>query len=116
VIELRIDSLAAGGDGVERANDGRVVFVPFAAPGDRVRVRIVAERARAPRAARSTRCSSRAPRAPSRTAPQIGRFWLAQRTRGWNLGWDRFRVLLAQDALPQPRIVHRATVANEAVL
>ena len=39
-IELRIDSLAAGGDGVGRADDGRVVFVPFTAPGDRVRVEI----------------------------------------------------------------------------
>jgi len=46
VIELSIDSLAAGGDGVGRAADGRVVFVPLAAPGDRVRVRLVEERAR----------------------------------------------------------------------
>jgi 23S rRNA (uracil1939-C5)-methyltransferase len=45
-IELQIESLAAGGDGVARAPDGRVVFVPFAAPGDRLRVRVVAERAR----------------------------------------------------------------------
>ena len=45
-IELRIDSLAAGGDGVGRADDGRVVFVPFTAPGDRVRVEIRSERAR----------------------------------------------------------------------
>lgn len=44
-IELHIDSLAAGGDGVGRGPDGRVVFVPGTAPGDRVRVRI--ERARA---------------------------------------------------------------------
>lgn len=35
-----IDELAAGGDGVGRADDGRVVFVPFTAPGDRVRVRV----------------------------------------------------------------------------
>jgi 23S rRNA (uracil1939-C5)-methyltransferase len=41
VIELRIDALAAGGDGVGRDADGRVVFVPFAAPGDRLRVRVV---------------------------------------------------------------------------
>ena len=41
---LVIEALAAGGDGVGRACDGRVVFVPFTAPGDRVRVRI--ERAR----------------------------------------------------------------------
>lgn len=37
-VELTIESLAAGGDGVGRAPDGRVVFVPFTAPGDRVRV------------------------------------------------------------------------------
>jgi 23S rRNA (uracil1939-C5)-methyltransferase len=39
-LTLRIDELAAGGDGVGRAADGRVVFVPFTAPGDRVRVRV----------------------------------------------------------------------------
>jgi len=39
-LELRIDSLAAGGDGVARGPDGRVVFVPATVPGDRVRVRI----------------------------------------------------------------------------
>jgi 23S rRNA (uracil1939-C5)-methyltransferase len=43
---VRIDALAAGGDGVGRAPDGRVVFVPLAAPGDRVSVRICQERAR----------------------------------------------------------------------
>lgn len=43
---LRIDALAAGGDAVGRAPDGRVVFVPLAAPGDRVAVRIRQERAR----------------------------------------------------------------------
>ncbi len=36
--ELAIDSIAAGGDGVGRA-DGRVVFVPRTAPGDVVRAR-----------------------------------------------------------------------------
>jgi 23S rRNA (uracil1939-C5)-methyltransferase len=41
VFELEIHSLAAGGDGVGRAPDGRVVFVPDTAPGDRVRVRVV---------------------------------------------------------------------------
>jgi 23S rRNA (uracil1939-C5)-methyltransferase len=45
-VELVIESLAAGGDGVAHDPDGRVVFVPFTAPGDRVRVRIVRERAR----------------------------------------------------------------------
>jgi 23S rRNA (uracil1939-C5)-methyltransferase len=46
VLELSIDALAAGGDGVGRGPDGRVVFVPFAAPGDRLRVRLTEERAR----------------------------------------------------------------------
>jgi len=46
VFELRIDSLAAGGDGVGRDDDGRVVFVPFTAPGDRARVRVVGSHAR----------------------------------------------------------------------
>ncbi|MGI9077517.1 MAG: TRAM domain-containing protein, partial [Gemmatimonadaceae bacterium] len=32
-VELRIESVAAGGDGVARA-DGLVVFVPRSAPGD----------------------------------------------------------------------------------
>ncbi|MEQ9569202.1 MAG: TRAM domain-containing protein [Longimicrobiales bacterium] len=36
-----IDSIAAGGDGVGRLDDGRVVFVPRTAPGDRVTVRPV---------------------------------------------------------------------------
>ena len=40
-LELTIDSLAAGGDGVGRAADGCVVFVPESAPGDRVRVTVV---------------------------------------------------------------------------
>jgi 23S rRNA (uracil1939-C5)-methyltransferase len=35
--ELRIDSIAAGGDGVGR-HDGMVAFVPRTSPGDRVRV------------------------------------------------------------------------------
>jgi 23S rRNA (uracil1939-C5)-methyltransferase len=40
VLELRIDSIAAGGDGVGR-HDGMVVFVPRTAPGDVVRVSAV---------------------------------------------------------------------------
>jgi tRNA/tmRNA/rRNA uracil-C5-methylase (TrmA/RlmC/RlmD family) len=46
ILELDIDELAAGGDGVGRAADGRVVFVPFTAPGDRVRVRVEGDRGR----------------------------------------------------------------------
>jgi 23S rRNA (uracil1939-C5)-methyltransferase len=39
VVELTIDAIAAGGDGIGRA-DGVAVFVPRTAPGDRVRVSI----------------------------------------------------------------------------
>jgi 23S rRNA (uracil1939-C5)-methyltransferase len=49
-LELTIDSLAAGGDGVGRAADGRVVFVPFTAPGDRVCVRVTRAHSRFARA------------------------------------------------------------------
>lgn len=42
-LELTTDSLAAGGDAVGRGEDGRVVFVPGAAPGERVRVRLTEE-------------------------------------------------------------------------
>jgi 23S rRNA (uracil1939-C5)-methyltransferase len=38
-LEVEIERLVAGGDGLARV-DGRVVFVPDTAPGDRVRVRI----------------------------------------------------------------------------
>lgn len=40
-LEVTIESLAAGGEGVGRDASGRVVFVPFAAPGDRLLVRVV---------------------------------------------------------------------------
>lgn len=40
--EIAIDSIAAGGDGVGRV-EGRVVFVPRAAPGDVARVRLQAK-------------------------------------------------------------------------
>lgn len=43
---LRITDLARGGAGVARDEEGRVIFVPFTAPGDQVRVRIVEERRR----------------------------------------------------------------------
>ena len=45
-IELVVERLAAGGEGVGRAPDGRVVFVPYTAPGDRVRVRVTQQRKR----------------------------------------------------------------------
>lgn len=39
-IVVAIDALAAGGDGVGRLADGRAVFVPQAAPGDRLRLEV----------------------------------------------------------------------------
>jgi 23S rRNA (uracil1939-C5)-methyltransferase len=41
IIALDVTALAAGGDGVGRDTAGRVTFVPRAAPGDRLRVRLV---------------------------------------------------------------------------
>jgi 23S rRNA (uracil1939-C5)-methyltransferase len=40
VLEVFIESLAAGGDGVGRDDSGRVAFVPYAAPGDTVKAQI----------------------------------------------------------------------------
>lgn len=45
VLELQITSLAAGGDGVGRDDNGRVTFVPRTVPGDRVRATLVTEKA-----------------------------------------------------------------------
>lgn len=64
-VELRIESLAAGGDGVAHLPDGRVVFVPFSAPGDRVRARVVESRARFARA----RIEELLEAGPTRTQP-----------------------------------------------
>ncbi|MCP4680496.1 MAG: class I SAM-dependent RNA methyltransferase [Deltaproteobacteria bacterium] len=44
-ITIEIESLAAGGDGVGHI-DGKVCFVPLAAPGDRLRIRVVRENER----------------------------------------------------------------------
>lgn len=44
--EVRIESLAAGGEGVARLADGRVCFVAATAPGDRVRIELIEERPR----------------------------------------------------------------------
>ena len=43
---VRVDRLAAGGEGVARLDDGRALFIPLTAPGDQVRVRIIEERKR----------------------------------------------------------------------
>lgn len=45
-VSVRIERLAAGGDGIGRLADGRVVFVPRTAPGDLVELARVDQRAR----------------------------------------------------------------------
>jgi 23S rRNA (uracil1939-C5)-methyltransferase len=45
-VEVTIDSIAAGGEGVGRLDDGRVVFVHRTAPGDRVEVALTERRER----------------------------------------------------------------------
>ena len=67
VVELRIDALAAGGDGVGRTAEGRVVFVPRTAPGDRVKARIAALH---PRYARAELEQIVEP-SPARVAPRV---------------------------------------------
>ena len=49
-LELEIERLSSDGEGVGRAKSGLTVFVPFTAPGDRVRVRVVDQRRRFARA------------------------------------------------------------------
>lgn len=44
--EVTFESLAYGGEALGHLADGRVVFVPFALPGERARVRLVQEQAR----------------------------------------------------------------------
>jgi 23S rRNA (uracil1939-C5)-methyltransferase len=48
--ELTLTGLVYGGDAIGRLPDGRAVFVPFGLPGERVLVRIVAEKLRHARA------------------------------------------------------------------
>jgi 23S rRNA (uracil1939-C5)-methyltransferase len=42
--DVRIDSLAYGGDAIGRLPDGRVVFVPYTLPGELVRLRVVEDK------------------------------------------------------------------------
>lgn len=46
VIEVTIDALATGGEGLGRGADGRVVFVPRSAPGDKLRVALTESKAK----------------------------------------------------------------------
>ena len=49
-VEVVVRSIAAGGDGVATLDDGRTVFIPRTAPGDRVRLRSVRRHTRFARA------------------------------------------------------------------
>ena len=53
-LEIDITTLSSEGDGIGRDETGRVVFVPFTAPGDRVRVRVTSRRKRFLRASVET--------------------------------------------------------------
>ncbi len=64
-MQVHIDSLAYGGAGVARAEDGRIVFVEGACPGDTLEVRIAEEH---PRFIRATIDSVVEP-SPDRTVP-----------------------------------------------
>ena len=46
MVELEISGMAHGGEAVGRLPDGRVCFVPYTLPGERVRVRVVEQRKR----------------------------------------------------------------------
>jgi len=44
IFELTLEKLTYGGDAMGRLPDGRAIFVPFALPGERVRVRLTEEK------------------------------------------------------------------------
>ena len=48
--DVRIDRLVYGGDAIGRLADGRAVFVPFAIPGEMVRLKLIEEKPRFARA------------------------------------------------------------------
>lgn len=43
-LEVKLDKLVYGGDAMGRLEDGRAIFVPYALPGEKVRVRVVTEK------------------------------------------------------------------------
>jgi 23S rRNA (uracil1939-C5)-methyltransferase len=42
--ELTLDSMTYGGDAIGRLEDGRVVFIPFGIPGEKVRIELTADK------------------------------------------------------------------------
>ncbi|NCO42883.1 MAG: 23S rRNA (uracil(1939)-C(5))-methyltransferase RlmD [Armatimonadetes bacterium CG_4_10_14_3_um_filter_66_18] len=71
LLDLRIDRLAYGGDGVGRDESGRTVFVPFTAPGDRVTARVTEAQKRFARA-RAVEWSERSPSHCAPFCPHFG--------------------------------------------
>ena len=111
-LELAIEALAAGGDGVARL-DGLAVFVPLAAPGDRVRARVTQVRPRFARA-EIVEVLSPGPARRSAPCPYYGRCggctWL-HLDESEQL---RARVAIARAALE--RIAHRAALPEIEVV
>ncbi len=71
VWSLSIESLANGGDGVAKAPDGRTVFVPHTAPGDRVEAQVVQDQKTFARA-RLIRVAQAGPRRQKAPCPVAG--------------------------------------------
>lgn len=46
---------------------------------------------------------------------RVWRYWLARRTRGWRLRWDRYAALLDRYPLPRPTIIQRYAATSEAI-
>ena len=46
VVEFRVEDLSRAGNGVAKDESGRVVFIPFTAPGDLVKARIVSQKSK----------------------------------------------------------------------
>ncbi len=111
---VRINAIAAGGDGVGRLPDGRAVFVPRTAPGDLVQLTAVEMKTRYARA----RVGAIVEPGPDRVAPRCGHYDRdacggcqlqhlapeAQRTARRTIVGDALRRLARLD-VPDPELV-----------
>jgi len=111
-IEVRVDQLAQGGDGVGRDDEGRVVFVPGALPGERVRARVVKDKGSWRRAEPELWLE----RAPDRVDPACAHADTCGGCALWHTSGERARELKAAAArqtierigkveLPDPRVI-----------
>ena len=108
VIQLRVHSIAAGGDGVGRS-DGLVVFVPRTAPGDVALVRIDSLK----RFARGTLESILEP-SPDRVAPPCAHY-VADRCGGCQLQHITYEAQLAAKRIVVRDSLQRIAKANVAL-